>query len=386
MMGKPRLLIVTSECPVPAHNGVRAKVAMLLEGLRGLADVDLVVYSESAADRRELRLRWPWVQSVYWVATGPKSRSLDPLRRYESRFPASIFNDLSLRTYDGVHLDTMALGHLAAICEGRPTIWSINDSYSRSLRLAPGPGVLGSLRSRISVPVLARYERRTSASVLHVDVVSRLEQEYLAKIGVTNVRVLPLPRDRRGMSGVRQVGKAPVICMLGSFTGRMGRDSLDFLGEGWPLIRAAHPQCRVRVVGRVGDDYRSALEELQAVDDRVQVWGYVEDLDAAFTDVALTVAPFGASLGMSTRALDSLQNGLPVVGGETLSSLPSEWSERAYYLRPGGGRSQAECVTRLLDDPLLYSAASASAIQMMEEWPTPRDIAARYLESLWHAG
>lgn len=117
------------------------------------------------------------------------------------------------------------------------------------------------------------------------------------------VRDLPAPRRRVGFED--RAG----IAFIGNFQHPPNVDAVRyFLEEIWPEIHRELPEAVFYIVG----SYLPGALNIRA-DEGVVVLGYVEDLDAVFDTLRLTVAPLRYGAGLKGKVVTSLGYGVPAV-------------------------------------------------------------------------
>jgi ubiquinone/menaquinone biosynthesis C-methylase UbiE/glycosyltransferase involved in cell wall biosynthesis len=78
----------------------------------------------------------------------------------------------------------------------------------------------------------------------------------------------------------------------------------------WPTIRAARPECRLLIAGRLSE----VAEELGAgADAQVSIRGVVDDLNELYCQADVLVAPYYYGLGIKTKVVEAFAKGIPVV-------------------------------------------------------------------------
>ena len=138
-------------------------------------------------------------------------------------------------------------------------------------------------------------------------------------------------------------------------------DALGWLlGAIWPLVGAARPDARLRVVGRVAGRWRGPAPA------GVELVGFVPDLAAEYARARVALTPVRFGSGVKIKLIEGLAHGLPSVatsvGAEGLAPAPAEALRVAD--EPEGF---ARAVLRALDDPAPEAARAAA-----------RDFAARH--------
>jgi glycosyltransferase involved in cell wall biosynthesis len=122
--------------------------------------------------------------------------------------------------------------------------------------------------------------------------------------------VPPLIGRRVGLA--RCYRGAPVFVFLGLLSLPHNEVGLcSFLSEVWPRVTARRPDACLRIIGR---DARSELLQYVArAPGRVELAGYVADLDSALSSAAALINPPQFGSGLKLKVIEALGAGLPVV-------------------------------------------------------------------------
>jgi glycosyltransferase involved in cell wall biosynthesis len=86
----------------------------------------------------------------------------------------------------------------------------------------------------------------------------------------------------------------------------------EFYRHAWPSIRAGNPDAMLRMIGKIGKYF-------SADDERVQVAGWVRDLEEEYRGAAVVINPIVAGTGLKIKSVEALCRGKPLVG--TLNSV-----------------------------------------------------------------
>lgn len=117
----------------------------------------------------------------------------------------------------------------------------------------------------------------------------------------------------------------------------------EFLDEAWPIIRKKAPSCRLKIVGKVGN-------ELRTRDRNVELIPYVEDLDATYKDAAVVVNPVYAGTGLKIKSVEALGHGKALVcWTEGAAGIPSKLLEPFKIIH--SWEELAESVSDLINNP-----------------------------------
>jgi glycosyltransferase involved in cell wall biosynthesis len=102
-----------------------------------------------------------------------------------------------------------------------------------------------------------------------------------------------------------------VLLFLGMLSYVYNREGLDeFIQRGWPLVRAAEPEARLRLAG---SRLNSADRKRWAAVQGVEVVGFVEDVRTAYRDAALVMVPIWSGGGTNIKVVEALMHGRPCV-------------------------------------------------------------------------
>lgn len=140
-------------------------------------------------------------------------------------------------------------------------------------------------------------------------VVSEYEVKYLeSEIGPFPSMVMPLIYEKYQMKSSFEDRSG--VAFVGNFRHPPNLDAVRYLvREVWPRVLDKGLDIDLNIVGSYGP------EELQELDgERVNIIGYVEDLEAYLEGIRLTVAPLRYGAGVKGKVGNSLRMGVPVVG------------------------------------------------------------------------
>ncbi len=112
------------------------------------------------------------------------------------------------------------------------------------------------------------------------------------------------------------------------FAGRLDQYSnrhgmLRFMNEAWPIIKRAHPDA---VIDIIGSNPPKEIEALAKVDANVRVHGFVPDVRPFFAAASVAICPIWDGGGTRIKVLDGLAQGMPLVatsiGAEGIDVVP----------------------------------------------------------------
>ncbi len=151
--------------------------------------------------------------------------------------------------------------------------------------------------------------------------------------------------------------------LLVVFSGRLAQEKrVHYLVEDWPLVRRAHPQASLLILGE--GDQRPRLES--AAGEGVHLLGHVQDVAAYLAASDLFVLPSIAE-GISGAMLEAMSSGLPVlvtaVGAapEVITHGVDGW-----LIPPDDRRALREALEHLLGDAALRRQLGQAARRRVE--------------------
>jgi hypothetical protein len=277
----------------------------------------------------------------------------------------------------GRYLRSSARGGALALT-GVPTLVDIDDKDEQVIagRLAEGPSPL----LRIALERQARQIGAVTAALLarccHIWLASdddRTSLDHPSMSVLPNIPYGPLPPSNPPSAD-------PICVFVGTIAYRPNREGLRrFVARGWPLVVAALPRARLRLVG--GGDW-SALSVEFAVHPGVEVVGPVKDLNAVYRDASLAVVPVSEGAGTKVKVLEALGHCRPVVAHHHSARGFSRLVDAGCVLTADDDAAlAARCVT-LLGDPALAAALGAQGRALVERYHSFDAIARRVADDL----
>ena len=189
--------------------------------------------------------------------------------------------------------------------KARIVFQSIDLNYVREERRAE---LLNDDSLRVAVVQSRLWEERLIRRCDATIVVSELEQALLAETQ-PECLVVQMPLVRAFTPPTSAFERRSGIGFIGGFAHAPNVDGIRFfLGEIWPLIHRALPDCELTIVGA---DAPAGL--LDGVEGPVRVLGHVRDIGPWFESLRLTVAPLRFGAGAKGKVASSLAVGVPCV-------------------------------------------------------------------------
>ncbi|HEV3093348.1 MAG TPA: glycosyltransferase family 4 protein [Solirubrobacteraceae bacterium] len=271
-----------------------------------------------------------------------------------ARLVASVRGDVDagalLREYDLVWCYSSLMAHAAfAVNAGARVLDIDNVAWADSLLSArtsgAGVGRWQRLYRRLSVPVLAREERRRCGLFDRVLVTSQAERERLGDIRAP-VGILPnsVPEPEAPIA-IESTGRQ--LLFVGALDYEPNVDAVRWLlEEVLPLLRTAAPDAAVTVAGRnPGETVRALCRAPQ-----VGLAADVDSLEPLYRDARVVIAPLRLGGGSGRiKVLEAMAHGAAIVATSTaLDGLGVEPGREALVADDAAGFANA-CATLLRD-------------------------------------
>jgi glycosyltransferase involved in cell wall biosynthesis len=324
-------LALTQIVPYPPDAGPKIKTYHLLRTLTQEHDVELITFTRSEAEEdaardlarligpvktvplRRRRVLEPYYAAKGWVQGIPFLVSRDERRT----FATALDRRLERGDIDVVHADqlSMALHLPRARRYGARTVFDAHNAVWELVHdLAPRqPTPLHRAAAEVEWRQLRRFEGEACRESDLTLVVSAHDEASLSMAAGGPIRGLVVPigvevQERRPVSpspdSHRLLSVATMHYPPNAEAIRWFRDEI------WPIIRTGDPPAVVDIVGtRPPDD----LVQWPRQEPRVQVHGYVADVDDLYRQAALFIVPLRAGSGVRVKILEAMAAGVPVV-------------------------------------------------------------------------
>lgn len=150
-----------------------------------------------------------------------------------------------------------------------------------------------------------------------------------------------------------------------------------FWNRVWPKIRAARPQCRLIIGGRMSD----VAKQLGAGDDpQVTLAGVVRDVDELYRQSDILVAPYYFGLGIKTKVIEAMSKGIPVAT-TTLGIHNTRIEPGSDAVVADEASVYAGEIIRLIDSPAMRSQLSRNGRDYIRKWHDPQTALASFVEA-----
>jgi glycosyltransferase involved in cell wall biosynthesis len=326
--GRPSLLAVTSETPLPLDTGGHLRTYHLLRMLATRFDVRLVAPAGPGgdADARALTAagitpRLVPVGRRTLVSEGVKAAAAaahrEPyvlFRRHRHRRVArAIEREVEHRRPAALYLDHLDSLVYDAASRGVPLVIDMHNVYSRLARraAAEASGLVRRAYVAREADLISVMERRAVKVADTVLAVSEEEAEYFRLLGASRVVVVPNGVDCAAYEAPAVRTGPPTILYVGSMAWPPNASAARFLAcEVLPIVHESVPDARLIVVGR---NPPAELVARAKADNRVQAAGLVADVTGYFSAAHLLAVPLESGGGTRLKILEAFAARLPVV-------------------------------------------------------------------------
>mgnify|MGYP000258116899 CR=1 FL=1 len=139
-------------------------------------------------------------------------------------------------------------------------------------------------------------------------VVSPVEKNLLAQ-ELPNAQVEILSNIHEPVEHTQAIDQRQHLLFVGGFQHLPNVDAVQwFVQEVWPIVHAAAPEMRVRIVG---SQMPAKLQNLDV--SGVEMLGFVQDLDDLLSQSRISIAPLRYGAGVKGKINQAMAHGLPVV-------------------------------------------------------------------------
>ncbi|MEO8431994.1 MAG: glycosyltransferase [Acidobacteriota bacterium] len=255
------------------------------------------------------------------------------------------------------HVGPLALG------SGRPGWIDFHNLDSQIWERVSETASSGSVRAfaRMQAPRVGAFERDLVTLAAGASCVSVLDAGELLRVSpASSPLVVPNGVDLSRYEFRPDRPGDGVLLFVGDLSWPPNADGLRWFGsEVWPLIRAALPRARVRVLGR------SAPRDLVRLGSDWEFLGEGDDTRPVWASADAAIVPLRAAGGTRLKILEAAACGVPVVsttvGAEGLELEP----DREILLRDDPP-AFADAAVRLLQDPPARGSLAAAARARVE--------------------
>jgi glycosyltransferase involved in cell wall biosynthesis len=223
---------------------------------------------------------------------------------------------------EALHMDQVTMTQFGSEIKGNDKrVLQVFDAHNATWK------ILDRMRQNSSwwmQPILAlearkmqRYEAATLRRCDRTLVVTEVDRKELGKLvseGSTMDRlvVMPIAVDTERLKTVNRASGSQTVITFGTLHYAPNAEGIRwFLQEAWPQVLARFPEAELIIAGAnpPADFERHAADP----ENRVEVTGYVEDLEPYLERAAVMVVPVLSGSGMRVRILEALSRAMPVV-------------------------------------------------------------------------
>ncbi len=334
----------------------------------------------------------PWRKAWNIARALPSTVPLQAAFCWNPALARSLVERVRSDEFDLVHVEHIRGAKYALLVrdvlrqEGKttPVVWDSVDCISELFRLASSQSrsFFGRWVTRFELPRTARYEARLIGAFDSTLVTSAADREALLGLSGRHaplgpIEVVPNGVDLDYFSPSSNVPRRTDQIVM---TGKMSYHAnvtmvLDFVETVFPIIKHAHPEVSLKIVGKDPSPEIMKLAENRSI----EVTGTVPDLRPYLWQSTLAVAPLTYSVGIQNKVLEALATGTPVVTTPQVA--------KGINLKDGDNAliaddpvSFAGSVVRLLDEPRLRDTLGGNGRSLVEQEYDWKDITLKLLE------
>jgi hypothetical protein len=229
--------------------------------------------------------------------------------------------------------DPISAVSLLALAQRRPVIYC-----AQNLESAFQPGRDPDWGS---AHTLRAFERRLFETAAETWLPSRADLEGARALAPgAELRYVPNVVDVAAIDPERAPADPPEALLVADFSYTPNREGLEFLvSDVMPQVWRVEPRLRLRVAGR---------DAPQGWDERVELLGFVDDLDSLYASAACALVPLLSGGGSPLKFIEGLAHGLPVVATPRAAAGVDADAGR-HYLEGQGADGFASALVEALD-------------------------------------
>lgn len=383
-----RVLLISPFSPIESHDHAAADyMAPLVRELGKL--VDLHVYAPTGSDTSQ-----SVVDGVTYHAASPVRSSIAAAGGWYPYHFRSSWGRESTRDVlrivrqiepDMVHMEYIQPAEAALAIRGVPLTVTLHDlatrAFRQSIRTAwyTPRGVF----DRVELRRCGRWENSTIRHASHAFTLSERDGEDVSHL----VRSWSSPRigialDVPAWSRVQRT--APVLLFAGAMWRTANALAAEYLAKDvLPLVRRAHPEAILRIVGARPRPSVRELDDIPGVD----VVGAVDDYHGEFARADVVLAPSMVEAGVLLKTLHSLAAGAPTILNSSAARGLNGLDGSREALIVDDAQAMAEATSRVLADPTFacdLGAAGRRFVEMHHSWTAYAQEYVRVFHGLTH--
>ncbi len=375
-----KILFLATWFPYPSDSGSKLRVYHLLRALGQAHEVTLLSFAFDTArpdEPGQLRL---WCRDIQVVPIDPFAVNQEAmLRTFLSARPMSsrpipamsqlVADVLRPNAFDVVIASTeMMADYALQISPGAVKILEEHNSMTRWMknRFEGAKHPLMRARYWASWQKRRRFEARYYRHFNLITMVSEADRTTTtATLGKHRARIETVPNGvdcQHNQPGLAHP-EPDTLVFNGSLTYSANYDAARyFLRDIFPLIRQQRPHVQMTITGSLTGVNTTGL----ALDDSVNLTGFVEDVRFPVAQAAVCVVPLRDGGGTRLKILEAMALGTPVVatskGAEGLDVTDGE-----HLLLADTPEAFARCTVELLGNPALRRDLAANARRLVEK-------------------
>jgi glycosyltransferase involved in cell wall biosynthesis len=360
LVSRPRLLFVSPRFLFPLDEGGKIRTVGILRAMKGGA-FDITLVSPAPANLADFKeeLRTVADRFVSWAPTKPGF--LAKMFGVLGSLPVSTLSDQSAAGRDVVQ-DQIAVGadvvvadfpHSDVLLPQKLSIPSVMFTHNIEAEILERHADVAKGWRRLvwqrEARKMARFERLVLRKFSSVVAVSAKDESALRdRYRISNVHRIDTGVDLDFYPYQAPRPRAEVVVFSGAMDSRSNIDGIVFLlREVWPIVAAARPAVRVRIVGR---NPPAALVAEAGVAFRTwRFTGFVDDIRPSLQAGDISVIPLRVGSGTRLKAFEAMAIGLPVVS-TTLGVEGLGLSPGTHYLAADRADTFAQAIIKLVDD------------------------------------
>jgi glycosyltransferase involved in cell wall biosynthesis len=376
-----RILFLSTWFPYPPNQGSKIRAYHLLGSLAGKHSVGLVSFQDgelrdewlSAMTERcafvEVLPREPFAQDRIRAIAGwlsPQPRAV--YAGYAPDFSERVRMLSTQWKPDLVVALTFTTAPYAVQVMGIPRVLDVDILVGRMLfeEFKSEGALTGKARKYLAYRKFDRYERQLF-SQFNLCLVTSNRDHIIARqhigLGANQVSLVPNGVDLDFFRPDQFSREEEALIFHGALTYFANYDAaMYFLDAIFPLIRREFPRTQFTITGTTNGVDLASL----ALDDHVQLTGYVEDIRHVLGRSTVCVVPLRKGAGTRIKILEAMAMGVPVVstskGVEGLDLVPD-----VHALLADNPIDFALATTRLLSDPGLREELSRNAYNLVSD-------------------
>jgi glycosyltransferase involved in cell wall biosynthesis len=378
---KPVLLFVSPQFLFPMDAGGKIRSANILKHLKGGAfKTRLVMPARLPEQSRWRRDIESLADEVIRIPCAPRGiyRKLRRVRGLATSLPVSAYADaddgarVAVATTLAPGADLVVFDYVQSMAMAPPDLTIPHLFFAHNVEseildrhAAIASGLMKGIWSREAAK-MRRFETRACEKATGVIAVSERDAAiFRSEFGAKHAFAIPTGVDPDYFAFAPPADDAPPdIVFTGSMDWKANQDGLVwFMDAVWPLIASARPQARLTLVGKNPPKAMIAAAKARRLNWRFT--GFVDDI-RGHARAAAAIIPLRIGGGTRIKAFEAMAMGTPVVSTSLgVEGLPVRAGE--HFLEADAPGDFAQCVLRLLAEPVLRRTLTAKARRLVEE-------------------